>query len=195
VAPVVADVCRKKTALCVSNIALPFSVEGKDRRGLADRSLINVHHSSDFTITFPNDHLLKLVPNLPFGKAFGVMNRIMIVPLTELEKVLTVGDLEQVRKDFLHTRYSRLGVGIGAGDMGELKALEEALSSPWFDFDMGRVASALVTISSGNVEEEAVCNVLGELIKRIPRSRIHYAGIADSSLGSKYRIMLILGQS
>jgi cell division protein FtsZ len=104
IAPVVADICKRKAALCVSNVALPFSVEGKDRKCLADCSLTNVCSSSDITITYPNDHLLKMVPNLPLGKAFRVMNRIMMVPLTELEKVLTVGDLEPVRRDFLNSR-------------------------------------------------------------------------------------------
>jgi hypothetical protein len=86
-------------------------------------------------------------------------------------------------------------VGTGSGELGELRALDEALSSPWFDFDMDRVMSAMVTISSGEVEEEAVCNVLGELAKRIPYSKINYAGIEDGSLGEKYRVMLVLGYS
>ena len=195
IAPVVADICKKKSALCVSNVAIPFSVEGKDRKCLADISLTNVCAASDITITYPNDHLMKMVPNLPLGKAFKVMNRIMMVPLGELEKVLTVGDLEPVRRDFLNSRCCRLGVGTGAGDMGELRALEEALSSPWFDFDGDRVMSALVTISSGNVEEESICNVLCELGKRIPYSKINYAGIGDDSLGTKYKVMLVLGYS
>ncbi len=195
IAPVVAEICKRKAALCVSNVALPFSVEGRDRQHLAERSLTNVCSVSDITITYPNDHLLKLVPNLPLGKAFNVMNRIMVVPLTELEKALTVGDLEPVRRDFIDSGCCRLGVGTGSGELGELRALEEALSSPWFDFNMSRVVSALLTISSGKVQEDAVCNVLDELVKRIPHSRMNYAVTTDDSLGNKYRIMLILGHS
>lgn len=193
IAPVVADTCKKRAGLCISNVALPFSVEGKDRRCVADLSLAKVCRVSDITITYPNDHLLKMVPNLPLGKAFNVMNRIMMVPLLELEKVLTVGDLEVVRRNFTRSNSCRLGVGTGSGDYGELRALEEAITSPWFDFNKDRVMSALVTISSGEVEEEAVCRVLDELAKMIPYSKIDYAGICDNDLGTKYKVMLVLG--
>jgi cell division protein FtsZ len=193
IAPVVADICKKRAGLCVSNVALPFSVEGKDRRCVADCSLTKVCEASDITITYPNNHLLKMVPNLPLGKAFNVMNRIMMMPLLELEKVLTVGDLEFVRRSFTRSNSCRLGVGTGSGEYGELRALEEAITSPWFDFEKDRVMSALVTISSGEVEEEAVCRVLNELAKTMPYSRIDYAGICDKDLGAKYKVMLVLG--
>jgi cell division protein FtsZ len=193
IAPVVADVCKKRAGLCISSVALPFSVEGKDRRCVADCCLTKVCEASDITMTYPNDHLLKMVPNLPLGKAFNVMNRIMMVPLLEMEKVLTVGDLEVVRRDFTRSHSCRLGVGTGSGELGELRALEEAITSPWFDFDKDRVMSALVTISSGEVEEGAVRRVLDELSKRIPYARINYAGICDKDLGAKYKVMLVLG--
>jgi cell division protein FtsZ len=193
IAPVVADICKKRAGLCISSVALPFSVEGKDRRCVADCSMTKVYQASDIAITYPNDHLLKMVPNLPLGKAFNVMNRIMMVPLLELEKVLTVGDLEVLRRNFTRSNSCRLGVGTGTGDFGELRALEEAITSPWFDFDRDRVMSALVTISSGEVEEEAVRRVLDELAKRIPYSKIDYAGICDKDLGAKYKVMLVLG--
>lgn len=195
IAPIVADVCKKNAGLCISNVALPFSVEGRDRRCAADCSLTNMCIASDITISYHNDHLLEMVPNLPLRKAFNVMNRIMMVPLQEVVKVLTLGDLEPVRKSFTHSHCCRLGLGIGSGEYGELRALDEALSSPWFDFQMEHVMSALVTITSADVEEGAVQNVLKELSKRIPYSRISYGCICDPSMGKKYKVMLILGYS
>jgi len=195
VAPVVADICKKTAGLCISCVALPFSVEGRERRCVADCSLTYMYDASDLTITYPNDHLLKTVPNLPMGKAFSVMNRIMMVPPLELEKAITVGDLEPVRRDFIYARCCRLGVGTGVGEFRELRALDEAFTSPWFDFDMDRVMAAIVTISCEEIEEKMVHNVLGDLEKRIPYAKISYACITDKSLGGKVRVMLLLGVS
>lgn len=195
IAPLVADVCKRNAGLSISSVALPFSVEGRDRRCAADCSLTNMCMASDITITYHNDHLLEMVPNLPLRRAFNVMNRIMMVPLQELVKVLVLGDLEPVRKSFTYSHCCRLGLGTGSGEYGELRALDEALSSPWFDFKKERVMSVLATITSADVEERAVENVLKELSKKMPYSRISYGCVCDPSMEKKYKVMLILGYS
>ncbi|MFW5914504.1 MAG: hypothetical protein ACOCSO_01795 [Thermoplasmatota archaeon] len=189
-APMVANLCKKQASLCISSVALPFSVEGKDRQEVALCSVTHITESSDITITYPNDHLLKMVPNLPLRKAFGVMNSIMMAPVMELEKVLTVSDLEQVRKSFIYSQYARLGMGTGKGP---LKAVDDAFTSPWFDFEGERVMSALVTVSMSEVEEDLVKEVLEDLSHRIPYARISHSSIEDPSLEGKIKVMLLLG--
>jgi len=190
--PVIADVCKKKSALTVSSVTLPFSVEGSDRKDLARRALSSIREVSDLTITYPNDPLLKLVPNLPLRKAFGVMNTIMMDPPIYLGKSLTLEDLETLRKKF-GSRCFRLGVGIGAGDQREIRAVEEAFSSPWFNFPLEMVSSAILLVSSASVREEMIQNVLREVSYRIPSARLAFSGIEDVSLGEKVKVMLILG--
>lgn len=192
-APVIADVCKKKSALTISSVTLPFSVEGSDRKDLARRALSNIRKVSDLTIIYPNDHLLKLVPNLPLRKAFGVMNTIMMDPPLYLGKSLTLEDLEPLRRNFSSRCFS-LGVGIGAGVQGEIMAVEEAFSSPWFDFPMEKVSSALLLLSSACVQEEMIENVLNEVSCRIPSARIAFLCMEDVGLGEKVKVMLILGR-
>jgi len=161
---------------------------------VASLALSNMYEASDLTITYPNDHLLQMVPNLPLRKAFSVMNRIMMVPLIQLERVLTMDDLEPLRKVFLDSRSCRLGVGTGSGEQRGALAVEEAFSSPWFDFSTERVVSAIVTVSSGRVEPEMLREVLEDVAFRIPYATIGFSGIEDQSLGEKVKVMVIVGQ-
>ncbi|MBM4237765.1 MAG: hypothetical protein FJ151_04695, partial [Euryarchaeota archaeon] len=115
-APAVSQICRKLSSLVITSIALPFSVEGKDRQRMAMLGLTHAFDSSDMTITYPNDCLLKMVPNLPFRKAFSIMDDIMMIPPMEMERVLTVEDLHRVRTAFSSSRHTRLGVGAATGD-------------------------------------------------------------------------------
>jgi len=194
VAPLLTDVCRKRSALTISSVPLPFSVEGKDRKDLASSALVNIREASDLLITYPNDQLLQMVPNLPLRKAFSLMNRIMMVPLLHLEKVLTKADLEPLRRAFLNSRWCRLGVGTGAGERREALAVEEAFSSPWFDFPKESVMAAILTISSGKVEAGMLREVVEDVALRLPYSRIGFSGIEDRTLGEKVKVMAILGQ-
>jgi len=195
VSPLVADLCRKQSSLCISSVTLPFSVEGKDRQSMAATSLANIRKHSDITITYPNDHLLRMVPNLPLGKALSVMNEIMMVPLNELDMALTVNDLEPLRRRFSMVSYCRLGVGTGSGDRRALLAVDEASESPWFDFDRDRVRSSMVTISGSVVGGELVESVLRDLTHLLPYSQISYACVSRPQLEDRVRVMLLLGVS
>ena len=91
---------------------------------------------SDIVITYSNDSLLKIAPNLPLRKAFGAMDIIMMAPVIELANALTMEDLLQVRSDFGACKHVRAGIGISSGLDRELRAVDEAFTSPWFDFDV-----------------------------------------------------------
>lgn len=193
VTPIVSNICKKQSKLCMTSVALPFSVEGKERKSVADYSLSNIYRASDITVTYPNDQLLKMVPHLPMRKAFQVMNRIMMLPVEELEKALTTRDIEPLRKDFLQAKYSRLGMGTGKGDRRAAIALNEALTSPWFDFDDSEVRAGLVTISSGKVKKIDIEDVVRNVSQTLLNVNISYSVTTDDSLGEKMRVMLLLG--
>ncbi len=193
VSPIVANLCKKQSKLCMTSVALPFSVEGEERKSVADYSLSSIFWASDITVTYPNDQLLKMVPNLPMRKAFQVMNRIMMLPVEELEKALTTRDIEPIRKDFVEVRYGRLGMGTGKGDRRAAIAVNEAFTSPWFDFDESEVKAGVVTISSGKVKKMDIEDVIRNVSQSLPNAKIRYSVTTDDSLGGKMKVMLLLG--
>jgi len=193
VTPALANISRKHCKLVIVSAAIPFSVEGGERKHLAASSMDRVIEHSDLVISYNNDSLLKIAPNLPLRKAFSAMDIIMMAPVVELANALTVEDLVQIRSDFGACKLVRAGIGIGGGNDRELRAVEEAFTSPWFDFDLSTVKSALVIASSEDMDERLAEKIVKDVTYRIPNARVRYASREDRELGDKVRVVLLLG--
>ena len=191
--PGIAQLARRKTDLVVVSAALPFSVEGPGRRDTAVKALPGVLEAAHATITYPNDGLLKLTPNLPLRKAFRVMDTIMMFPAMELARVLTRDDLVTLRHDLAQVSYLRLGMGEGGGINGEAQAVAEAFTSPWFDRPFDKVTLAVVAVTGREIDQYTIKALLDKIIPRIPNAKIRYAGRTDPEGGDRVRVMLLLG--
>ena len=140
----IAHSCREISQLVVVSTTIPFSVEGTGRKEVASKALPAIINSSDLTITYPNDGLLAMAPELPIHKAFRVMDSIMMIPPVELAEVLTKDDIAILREESQHLGALRMGMGYGVGmRRGEMAAFD-ALTSPWFDFSLKNVFQRLL---------------------------------------------------
>lgn len=193
VTPALANISRRHCKLVVVSAAIPFSVEGGERKHLAAASLDRVLEHSDMVISYSNDSLLKIAPNLPLRKAFSAMDIIMMAPVVELAGALTVEDLVQIRSDFGSCKHVRAGIGIAGGGDRELRAVEEAFSSPWFDFDLASVRSALVIAAAEVMDERLADKIAKDVSYRLPNARVRFASRTDPELGDKVRVVLLLG--
>jgi cell division protein FtsZ len=193
VTPALANICRKHCRLVIVSAALPFSVEGGERKHLASAAMDKVMEHSDMVIAYHNDSLLKIAPNLPLRKAFGAMDIIMMAPVLELANALTVEDLLQVRSDFGACKHVRAGVGISSGLDRGLRAVEEAFTSPWFDFDVRTAKTALVIATARDMDDAQLQKVVRDVSLRLPNTRIKYAGRTDPSLEERMKVVLLLG--
>lgn len=191
--PGMAHFGRRCSNLVVVSAALPFSVEGIGRKETARKALPEIKEAAHATITYPNDGLLKLAPNLPLRKAFKVMDSIMMFPATELAQVVTREDLHALRGDLLEVGEMRLGIGEGGGLSKENQAVAEALTSPWFDQPLEKVTLAIVVAIGKEVDEFTMRTILDRLLYRIPNARVRYAGRSDPQMNGGLRLMLLLG--
>jgi cell division protein FtsZ len=191
--PGIAHYGRRTSHLVVVSAALPFSVEGAGRKETARKALPEIKEGAHVTITYPNDGLLKLAPNLPLRKAFKVMDSIMMFPATELAQVVTREDLAALRGDFLRVGELRLGIGEGAGHNMEEQAVADALTSPWFDRPLESASLAIVVAIGRDVDDYVMKVVLDRLVHRIPNARVRYGGRSDPQMDDGLRLMLLLG--
>jgi len=191
--PLVARMCKRPDNLVVSSVALPFSVEGRDRKEVARAALQRTMEESDLTITYPNDQLMRIAPNLPLGQAFSVMDSIMTVPPRELEKVLTRDDLGLIKKDLSSCSFLRFGYGQAEGPRRERMAVYEAFSSPWFDFDLSKVRGGIAVIYAKDLDDVALKEVTSRITAKLPLARLRLAARADPAMGERLRVMLLLG--
>ncbi len=184
---------RRCSSLVVVSAALPFSVEGTGRQETARKALPAVMEAAHATITYPNDGLLKLTPNLPLRQAFRVMDSIMMFPATELAQVITREDLAALKDDLAGVRELRLGVGEGRGLNREQQVVADAFTSPWFDRPLDKVTLAIMVVIGREIDQYVIDDVLDHLLYRIPNAKVRYGGRSDPQMKDGLRLMLLLG--
>ncbi len=180
------------TTLAVAT--LPFTVEGLDRRTRAREGFKLLHARAHAVLPFANDGLLKVAPNLPILKAFQVMDHILLKPLTDLSRVLTVGDLPRLRRILQACRHWRVGIGEGRGEHRFYVAVDEALQSPWMDIPLEKAREALVFIEGQDLSRKECTDVLEELARACPAANVTWGAIDRQDKGMPaVRVSLILG--
>lgn len=192
VAPAIAHICRRMSDFIVMSLALPFSVEGRDRRNLASRGLLNALYASDMVIVYENDRLLRTAPHLPLYNAFRFMDEVMLLPALGMERALTREDLHDLRAMFSSFKHAVFCVGTAVSSQ-ELLALYNALDSPWCSYSIENVGAVLLIISSEKIDDFLIKRISEETERRLPKASIKCACYADPSLKGKVRVAALLG--
>jgi len=191
-APVVASVAHHCRALAISLVSLPFTAEGIVRRALANEGLQILKRCSDVVITLSNDGLMKLAPNIPLARAFEAMGALIGRPILSLASVLTRGDVPYLKSVLRRVDEMRVGMADGMGEHRNFVAIEEALASPWFDFDLSGVREAVLFLSSQFIDPKDADEVIHELSLRTPNANITW-GSMEEDVGEKTRVSVLLG--
>lgn len=190
--PIVASVAKHCKALAVSLVSLPFTVEGIARRGVANEGLNILKNRSDVVITFSNDELLKLAPNIPLLRAFEAVGRLIGKPIASLASVLTRGDIPHLKATLRRVAEMRIGMGEGTGQHRNFVAVEDAFTSPWFDFDLSGAKEAILFLSSQYMNPDDVNEIAHEVSLRAPNANITW-GSMEEDIGEKIRVSVLLG--
>lgn len=172
-------------------VTLPFSVEGQNRRSLAEESLSILKTKSHGVLTFSNDSLLKIAPNLPLIRAFHVMGQIMVRPILDISRVLTKEDLPSLRSSLKACKNFGVGLGEGRGEHRYFSAVEEAFQSPWFSGDAYEAKEAIILIG-GEVDANVEREVLREVGKKAPEANVLWSSF-EEKLADKIRVTVVIG--
>lgn len=194
VSPLVASICQKVARLVVVSASEPFSVEGTDRRTVAQEGRLRLQSSCDIPIIYSNDPLLHMAPNLPIRKAFNVMDQIMLSPVYEMIDVLTQEDVKGVRDDFRGCTKVRLGVGYGGSGLERVSvAVEDAFTSPWFDSPTEMARSAVVVVNSSEPDLYLLDSVMKDVASRLPMAKIRYSARNEPTLERRIKVTILVG--
>jgi len=188
--PLIAELSHYST-LTFASVCLPFSVEGPNRRSLAREGLSRLRAAADLVAVYANDPLIKLAPNLPLGKAFGVMDQIMLSLPTDLCHCLTAEALPTLKKNF-SGRELRAGIGYGMGLEKERLAVEEALTSPWFPSPEFVPEAAFMIVSQGVADRISVDDCVKEMSYMLRVKSLLFTSMVDPSLGRRVKVSLLL---
>jgi cell division protein FtsZ len=75
-APVIAEIARRKGAITVGVVTMPFRIE-KGRMEYAAMALTEMRRQCDTVVVIDNNKLMRLVPQLPINEAFKVADQVL----------------------------------------------------------------------------------------------------------------------
>ena len=128
ISKIVCDIARKKRLRIYGIFIYPFKVEGEERLIKADKAIENIKNSYDFYTLLENDKPTFISRNLPFVKVFEIQSKL----IGEIVKGISILQLEDL--DLLNKKFEgNINVGIGAGERYDrvIKAINDAIKSPW----------------------------------------------------------------
>ncbi len=191
-ARMLASVARAKGSVGVVLAATPFSAESVRRRELAEQTVRELTRISPLCLEFCNDRLSSMAPNLPLSRAFAIQDAIMMRPVMDLCSTYGRTDATAFREVLGSSSYGRFGLGLARGDDRVERAVHDALTSPWFDFELGDARSAIVVYSAADPWEREEEMVASSISERTPSANLIVGSYPDPSLGERIRISVIL---
>lgn len=189
---VLGEAAASKCPFTVSAVALPFSAESERRRSFALKCCRRIMSSVDLSLVFTNDALSDLAPRLPLSKAFSLLNGIMQRPAMEIASVLGTSSVRALKETVGANAHGRFGLGMSRGDDRSVKVVEEALSSPWFDFPKEKAGAAIAIYSAADPWDKEFAGIMDSLRASIPDARIVCGSYSDPGLQDRIRLSLVL---
>jgi len=194
-ARVLSTVARAKGSLGVVLAATPFSAESFRRRQIAQDAVRDLSRLSTLCVEFRNDKLSELAPNLPLSRAFAIQDAIMLRPVMDFCATLARSDLPAFREVLGKSSYGRFGLGLARGDDRVERAVQDALTSPWFDFALEDVEAAVVIYSAADPWDREQEALLSSISARLSSARLIHGSYPDSTLGERIRVSVVVGRS
>ena len=191
-AKVLSAVAQSRNAMAVVLAATPFSAESSRRRDFATRMLGELRDSCTLCVDFGNDQLSTLAPHVPISRAFTLMNGIMSRPILDLCAMMSRSEMGALAKMIGDASAGAFGLGMGRGDGRLEHAVNEALSSPWFAFDLAQVTCAIAVYSSSDPWDKEIEEVSSMLGSKLPNASLAIGSYADPNLGDRVRVSLTL---
>jgi cell division protein FtsZ len=168
VAPIVAEIARRKGVIVVGVVTTPFRIE-KGRMEYAASALTEMRRQCDTVVVIDNNKLMQLVPQLPIGDAFKVADQVLAKMIKGI--VETISEPSLINLDFadFKTIVKRGGiavVGVGESDAPNRaeEAVRDALRSPLLDVDYAGATGALIHVTGDKQMTIEEANRVGEIV-------------------------------
>lgn len=201
VGPVLARVARQTGALVLAFAVTPFECEGRKRQRQAMQAMRQLKASVDGTISLPNQHLLKLVPEgTPLQDIFQSSNAWIREGIHGVWRMLARPGLISVDfadlKNCLRGRHSEGALASGKASGGDRAkvAVEMLLASPLLgDPDTLRKADTVLVNIAGNTRLglPEVDQVVTRVRQSCDKANVIMGASCDDQLGENLEVTLI----
>ena len=155
-APYVAEIARKRGALTVGIVTMPFSFEGPSRRAIAEHGLKSLSGKVDTIIKIENDRLL---PSFNAGtkldQAFRLADEVLRQGVQGISEIITNPgliniDFADVRSIIGNAGPAFMAMGEAKGEKAGVEAARKALANPLFETPIQGAAGILLNVRGSN---------------------------------------------
>lgn len=174
--PIVAEIAKKKGALTVGVVTLPFSFEGARRRAVAEEGLNALRQKVDTLIAVENDRLLpSLKGKISLRTAFETADETLRQGVKGISEIITVPGMINV--DFADVRAvmdsggaAFMARGEGKGKWAALEAARSALANPLFNAPIQGASGVLFNVRGGYDLTLGQVHEVAEIIRKATKS-------------------------
>ncbi len=172
----VADIARKKGALTVGVVTLPFSFEGSRRREVAEQGLRSLKQKVDTLIVVENDRLLpSLKGTVTLERAFDAADDVLRQGVKGISDIITVPgminvDFADVRSVMGNGGAAFMAYGEGKGKWAAIEAARSALANPLFNAPLEGATGILFNVTGGKGLTLGQVHEVAEIVRKAANS-------------------------
>ncbi len=197
-APVIAEIARKKGALTVGVVTIPFRIE-KGRKIYAAHALTELRRCCDTIVIIDNNRLIQSASNLPINEAFKYADQVLANMIKGIVETISAPSLINLDFADFKTIVKRGGVavmGIGESDAPDRaeEAVLNALKTPLLDADYAGAKGALIHVSGDNNMTIEEANRVGEIITEMmdEDALVIWGARVNPELNGKLKVTLLM---
>jgi cell division protein FtsZ len=196
-APAVAEMSRAQNAVTMALTLHPFNIEGARRSRNTKWCLDRLRKQAHSVVCIQNEKLMSIAPNISFGQALAVTNKMAMMPIQEISTLATKADITKIRS-VIDCDEAHVGFGGGNKKTGLAEAVEEVIDSlmPGPRINAKNWDRGLITVRAGpDITDDEVENIIGSIAGEMhPDGNILWGLIREEDMGDKVRIMTLLGK-
>ena len=197
-APVVAEIARRKGAVVVGVVTMPFRIE-KGRMKYAASALAEMRRQCDTVVVIDNNKLMHLAPQLPLGEAFRVADQVLARMIDGIVETISAPSLINLDFADFKTIVRRGGmaiVGVGESDAPNRaeEAVRNALRSPLLDVDYAGATGALIHVTGDSQMTIEEANRVGEIVTEMMDNDalVIWGARVNPELTGKLKVTLVM---
>ncbi|MDE2687914.1 MAG: cell division protein FtsZ [Chloroflexota bacterium] len=195
----VADIARKKGALTVGVVTLPFSFEGTRRREVAEQGIRSLRQKVDTLIIVENDRLLpSLKGNVTLERAFEAADDVLRQGIKGISDIVTVSgminvDFADVRSVMANGGPAFMAYGEGKGKWAAIEAARSALANPLFNAPLKGATGILLNVTGGKDLTLGQVHEVAEIIRKAAKSdaNVIFGVVQEKQMKRRVGITLI----
>jgi cell division protein FtsZ len=197
-APIVAGIAKKKGAVTIGVVTMPFKKE-KGRDKFAAKALAEMRRRCDTVVVIDNNKLMQLVPDVQASEASRVSDQVLANMIREIVETISTPSLINLNFSNFKTIVTQGGmavIGVGESDAPNRaeEAVRNAFRNPSLDVNYAGATGALIHVIGDNRMTVEEANHVGEIVTEMMdrNARVIWGASVDPLQEGRLKVTLVM---